>query len=68
MPCSLSAPANIDPAARVHHVAVPRILPTSSIVANTTKTAPRDAEEIEVVAGLVVEAYRYAGGTAPGSG
>jgi Family of unknown function (DUF5519) len=30
--------------------------------------APRDAEEIEVVAGLVVEAYRYAGGTAPGSG
>ena len=27
--------------------------------------APRDAEEIEVVAGLVVEAYRYAGGTAP---
>jgi hypothetical protein len=30
--------------------------------------APRNAEEIEVVAGLVVEAYRYAGGTAPGSG
>jgi hypothetical protein len=30
--------------------------------------APRDAEEIEVVAGLVVEAYRYARGTAPGSG
>ena len=28
--------------------------------------APRNAEEIEVVAGLVVEAYRYAGGTAPG--
>jgi hypothetical protein len=27
--------------------------------------APRDAEEIEVVAGLVVEAYRYADGTAP---
>ena len=27
--------------------------------------APRDAEEIEVVAGLVVEAYRYAGGTVP---
>ncbi len=24
--------------------------------------APRDAEEIEVVAGLVVEACRYAGG------
>jgi hypothetical protein len=30
--------------------------------------APRNAEEIEVVAGLVVEAYHYAGGTAPGSG
>ncbi len=30
--------------------------------------APRDAEEIEVVAELVVEAYRYAHGTAPGSG
>jgi luciferase-like monooxygenase len=30
--------------------------------------APRDVQEIEVVAGLVVEAYRYAGGTAPGSG
>jgi hypothetical protein len=30
--------------------------------------APRDAEEIEVVAGLVAEAYRYAGGTAPDSG
>jgi hypothetical protein len=30
--------------------------------------APRDAEEIEVVARLVAEAYRYAGGTAPGSG
>ena len=30
--------------------------------------APRDAEAIEVVAGLVEEAYRYAGGTAPGSG
>ena len=29
--------------------------------------APRDAEEIEVVAGLVVEAHRYASGTAPGS-
>jgi hypothetical protein len=28
--------------------------------------APRDAQEIEVVAGLVVEAYRYAGGAAPG--
>ena len=27
--------------------------------------APRDAEEIEVVAGLVEEAYRYAGGAAP---
>ena len=27
--------------------------------------APRDAEELEVVAGLVVEAYRYAGGAAP---
>jgi hypothetical protein len=27
--------------------------------------APRDAEEIEVVAGLVEEAYRYAGGTVP---
>jgi hypothetical protein len=27
--------------------------------------APRDAEEIEVVAGLVMEAYRYAGGAAP---
>jgi hypothetical protein len=26
--------------------------------------APRDAEEIEVVAGLAVEAYRYASGTA----
>ena len=30
--------------------------------------APRDAQEIEVVAGLVVEAYRYAGGAAPDSG
>jgi Luciferase len=30
--------------------------------------APRDAEEIEVVTGLVVEAYRYAGGTVPGIG
>jgi Family of unknown function (DUF5519) len=30
--------------------------------------APRDAEEIEIVAGLVVEAYRYAGGTAPDFG
>ena len=27
--------------------------------------APRGAEEIEVVAGLVVEACRYADGTAP---
>jgi hypothetical protein len=27
---------------------------------------PRDAEEIEVVAGLVVEAYRYASGVLPG--
>ena len=27
--------------------------------------APRDAQEVEVVVGLVVEAYRYAGGTAP---
>jgi len=27
--------------------------------------APRDVEEIEVVAGLVVEAYRHADGTAP---
>ena len=27
--------------------------------------APRDADEIGVVVGLVVEAYRYAGGTAP---
>ncbi len=30
--------------------------------------APRDAQEIEVVAGLVAEAYRYAGGAAPDSG
>jgi hypothetical protein len=30
--------------------------------------APRDADEIELVAGLVVEAYRYAGGTAPDFG
>jgi Family of unknown function (DUF5519) len=30
--------------------------------------APRDVQEIEVVAGLVEEAYRYAGGAAPGSG
>ena len=30
--------------------------------------APRVAEEIEVVAGLVAEAYRYAGGAAPDSG
>src|SRR5215208_7966717 len=30
--------------------------------------APKEAEEVEVVAGLVVEAYRYAGGTAPSSG
>jgi hypothetical protein len=27
--------------------------------------APRDAQEIEVVAGLVAEAYRYAGGAVP---
>ncbi len=26
--------------------------------------APRDVEEIEIVAGLVLEAYRYAGGAA----
>jgi hypothetical protein len=30
--------------------------------------APRDAGEIEIVTGLVVEAYRYAGGAAPGFG
>ncbi len=30
--------------------------------------APRNAQETEVVAGLVVEAYRYAGGTEPDSG
>jgi len=30
--------------------------------------APRDAQEIEVVAGLVVEAYRYASGVAPDVG
>ena len=30
--------------------------------------APRDAEEIEVVAGLVAEAYRYAGGATPDPG
>jgi hypothetical protein len=30
--------------------------------------APRDADEIELVTGLVVEAYRYAGGTAPDFG
>lgn len=30
--------------------------------------APRDAEEIEVAAGLVVEAYRYAGGAVPDFG
>jgi hypothetical protein len=30
--------------------------------------APRDAEEIEVVAGLLVEAYRHAGGTTPDFG
>jgi hypothetical protein len=30
--------------------------------------APRDAQEIEVVAGLVVEAYRYADGAAPDIG
>jgi hypothetical protein len=30
--------------------------------------APRDAEEIEVVAGLVAEAYSYPGGTTPDSG
>jgi len=29
---------------------------------------PRDAEEIEVVAGLVVEAYRYASGVLPDLG
>ena len=29
--------------------------------------APRDADEIEVVAGLVVEAYRYLGGAVPDS-
>ena len=28
--------------------------------------APRDAQEVEVVAGLVVEAYRYASGVVPG--
>jgi hypothetical protein len=30
--------------------------------------APRDAEEVEVVAGLVVEAYRYASGVVPDIG
>jgi hypothetical protein len=30
--------------------------------------APRDAQEIEVVAGLVVEAYRYASGVVPNVG
>ena len=30
--------------------------------------APRDAQEIEVVAGLVVEAYRYASGVVPDVG
>jgi hypothetical protein len=30
--------------------------------------APRDAKEIEVVAGLVVEAYRYASGVVPNVG
>jgi len=30
--------------------------------------APREAEEIEVVGELVVEAYCYAGGKAPDSG
>jgi Family of unknown function (DUF5519) len=30
--------------------------------------APRNAEEIEIVAGLVVEAYRYAGGGPPDIG
>jgi hypothetical protein len=30
--------------------------------------APRDAEEVGLVAGLVEEAYRYAGGAAPGPG
>ena len=28
--------------------------------------APRDEQEIEVVAGLVVESYRYASGVVPG--
>jgi hypothetical protein len=30
--------------------------------------APRDAREIEVLAGLVVEAYRYASGVVPDVG
>src|SRR5215212_7378971 len=30
--------------------------------------APRDAQEVEVVAGLVVEAYRYASGVVPDVG
>ena len=30
--------------------------------------APRDAQEIEVIAGLVVEAYRYASGVMPDVG
>ena len=30
--------------------------------------APRDAKEIEVVAGLVVDAYRYASGVVPDVG
>ena len=30
--------------------------------------APRDAQEIEVIAGLVVEAYRYASGVVPDVG
>jgi hypothetical protein len=47
IPCSPSAPANIDPAARVHHFAVPRILPTSSIVANTTKTASKPSPTLD---------------------
>ena len=29
---------------------------------------PRDEQEIEVVAGLVIEAYRYASGTVPDLG
>lgn len=30
--------------------------------------APRDAQEIEVIVGLVVEAYRYASGVVPDVG